>query len=150
MYPLSLEPPPHLPPRSGCHRAPGWAPCAARQLPTSCLYVAVCICQCRLSPCLPVATCPFPMSASLFLHCKQVCQYHFSRKNGADNPFFKKHMSMLPLRKIGKTVPALCIISYSYMWIFSCLEIESLLKNKILILILKYMCKVIFVFSFIQ
>ena len=57
---------------------------------------------------------------------------------------------MLPLRKIGKTVPALCIISYSYMWIFSCLEIESLLKNKILILILKYMFKVFFVFSFIQ
>ena len=49
--PLSFKPPSHPHPTPlGCHRAPGWAPCAIQQLPTRCLfyiwqYIYVYICQ---------------------------------------------------------------------------------------------------------
>ena len=69
----------------GCHRALGWALCVIRQLPTSyVLYYSVYMSM-LLSPLAPstpspaVSTSLLSMSASLFLPCKQVHQYHFSR-----------------------------------------------------------------------
>ena len=81
---------------SGHHRAPDWAPCVKQQLPKNnnnkknpssplaILRVVVYICQ-RFSSGSPsllpisVPTRVPSMSASLFLPCKQVPQYHFSR-----------------------------------------------------------------------
>ena len=69
MYHFLPEPP--LPPPLGCHRAPGWAPCAIWQLPTSLsvLHMIVYICQCYFlnSPLLPLL-CPQVHSLRPYLH----------------------------------------------------------------------------------
>ena len=83
--PSPPSPSPHPTPL-GRHRAPGRAPCAVRQLPTSCqFYVGS---RVRVSAALPihptlpssphVPTCPFSTSASLLLPCR----------NGSSGPFF--------------------------------------------------------------
>ena len=79
----------HLTPQShplGHHRAPSWAPCAAQQLPTSCLFylwssVSVSP-SLSVHPNLPiptVSTCPFSTLVFQFLSYKLVHLYHFSR-----------------------------------------------------------------------
>ena len=86
--PLPLEPPSHPilhPTPLGRPKALSWAPCAVHQLRTSYLfYTWQCVCQRRsLSlphPPLPlVSTWPLSVSASLFLPCREVHQYHFPR-----------------------------------------------------------------------
>ena len=50
IFPLSVEPPSHLPAHPtplGCHRALGWAPGVTRRVPTGCLfYIWFCVCFC--------------------------------------------------------------------------------------------------------
>ena len=76
MSPLPLKPPSHLPPHStplGHHRAPGWAPCIIRQLPTGCLfYIRYCICfHAALNSCRTLLTqlCLQLCCSCLSLHC---------------------------------------------------------------------------------
>ena len=69
-----------------CHRALGWAPCVTQQIPTGYLfYIWSCTCfnaSLSICPNLSFPCCVhslFSMSESLFLPCKQIPQYHFSR-----------------------------------------------------------------------
>ena len=79
-----------LPPTPvGHHRAPGWAPCATQQLPTSfllytwyCVYVSATLpIHPILSSFLPVSTCLFCMLTCLFLPWKQIYLYHLSKSH---------------------------------------------------------------------
>ena len=88
IYPLPLESPSHPLPYSAClghHRAPSWAPCVMQQLPTSSQFIHSTVYMSTLSVNLshphPLAasTNSFFTSARLFLPCKCVHQYHFSR-----------------------------------------------------------------------
>ena len=90
LSPVPLEPPSY--PHSRCtpldyHRSPGWAYCVIQQHSTSCFtynsaYMSMLISQFILSSPSPSAfTSPFSMSASLFLPCKYVHHYHFSRSH---------------------------------------------------------------------
>ena len=85
---LSL-PPSHLPHPTpiGYHTVLGWAPCFIFQLPVSYqfytwwLYIYMLVLLSQLALCFPnpaMSTRPFSTSASLFLPCKWVHEYHFS------------------------------------------------------------------------
>ena len=83
IYPLPLELPIHSHPTPlGHHRAWSWAPCAIRQLPTSCLthggvYVDSDLLIHPAFPSAPVVFMLSSISSSLFLPCKQVHRDHF-------------------------------------------------------------------------
>ena len=78
--------PPHHPTPLGHYKAPGWAPCVIQQLPLASyftpgnVYISQLLSQfIPLSPSPAMSTSPFSTSASLFVPCTQVHQYHFSR-----------------------------------------------------------------------
>ena len=92
--PFPLEPPSCLPHPTplGCHSAPGWDPCVPqREAVSSSFLLALCVTHgpvsmsVLLSPLAP--PCPYPTvskslfstSASLFVPCRQVHLYHFSK-----------------------------------------------------------------------
>ena len=83
--PLPAEPPsqPHPTP-TGHHRAPGEHPVLNSNFPPAIcfkhgsVYISMLLAICPILP-YPMSTHPFFVSASLFLLCKQVYLYHFSR-----------------------------------------------------------------------
>ena len=87
-------PPSHQPFMSS--QSPELSCLCIQQLPAAVLYLTVCIVS--ADPLLAsVSTCPFSVCISI------------------PGNRFASTIFMLPLRKIGETIPALCIISYSYM-----------------------------------
>ena len=76
------HPPPSHP--SGHQRVLSWAPCVLQQLPPGCLFYSNLYISMLFSQFVPSSLSPtvsislFSMSASLFLPCKWIHQYHFS------------------------------------------------------------------------
>ena len=114
IYPLPLEsssPPPY--PNTLCHhRVPRWAPCVKQQLSTSylLLYINPTL---SIRPSLPfptISTCPYPMSTSLFQHCKQ----NFSKTSIKTNMLGNRLTGMRQCPSCGRDafMKALCVVFF--------------------------------------
>ena len=74
---------PHPPTHLGHHRAPSWAPCAMQHFPLAiCFMHGSVYATLSIHPTLSFSSCvhsPFSTSVSLFLPCKYIFQFNFSR-----------------------------------------------------------------------